>query len=762
MNLKSERAQALIGLGCVGVLALWALWAAQPSAPQPSDVPSGEFSAERAFRHVEALAQIPHPLGSPEHDVARGYVVDQFRDLGWNVEVDSTWIRKRRGRLLRYARLQNVVARRPSSASGPVVLFASHYDSVPTGPGAGDAATPVAAILESARALEREEIDVDLRVLITDGEEAGLLGAGAFARRHPWMREIDVVFNFEARGNHGIPWMFETGSQPGRWIELLAESVPRPFASSFSTAVYRQMPNDTDYSVFRRRSVPGLNFAMIGFHPAYHSMLDTPENLSLASLQHMGESVLGLARGVGASDWQEGADYEATFFNLLGSRFVHYPRWIDVLVLVVSVLGGFLWLARTRSRPWQALGRAAAVLAGVVAAVWGSWSILIKLFPDFVAAPNGAPYHQKWLVAGWVLISLAIALACARGIKSQSSALGAGLVLLAVLGLATAAFFAGGAYLFVWPLAAGVVGALASTWRPSYRWLWWTLAALPVPLLYAPLAREALLGLTPHGGWLVAALVTLGAAPLLVHLHQVKAGAKWTMALAAAGLVALLAAGAGAQPTAATPKPVRFAYVQDPDGTPMWVSRAKILDPWLEKAVAAGWTKRTVGDVGDYGVEHPSRGPQGPVWTASAPKLPTQPPSAEIVAQGRDDRGPWVDLQLGLSNAGAQLWISFETPPLAAQWLDYEDEPEDDGPIPAIMFLAPAKGEVVRLWLEDGGSLRGYVYEVRYGLPAFAPELPTTRIPSGSWVDFTTRLARRFEFDSVLTTPLSEEEVDSD
>src|SRR5947208_1402071 len=52
----------------------------------------------------------------------------------------------------------------------------------------------------------------DVMIVITDGEEAGLLGAAAFVREHPWAKDVGVTLNFEARGTSGRSYMFETGA----------------------------------------------------------------------------------------------------------------------------------------------------------------------------------------------------------------------------------------------------------------------------------------------------------------------------------------------------------------------------------------------------------------------------------------------------------------------------------------------------------------------------------------------------------------------
>ena len=50
------------------------------------------------------------------------------------------------------------------------------------------------------------------------------------------------------------------------------------FTSSLFSTVYRYMPNDTDLTVFRRRNIPGMNFAFIEGPTHYHTPLDNVAN----------------------------------------------------------------------------------------------------------------------------------------------------------------------------------------------------------------------------------------------------------------------------------------------------------------------------------------------------------------------------------------------------------------------------------------------------------------------------------------------------
>ena len=60
--------------------------------PEPAmiDAPPGRFAAARAMRHVEAIANAPHPMGSPAHAAARDYVVQVLDGLGIAHDIQRT------------------------------------------------------------------------------------------------------------------------------------------------------------------------------------------------------------------------------------------------------------------------------------------------------------------------------------------------------------------------------------------------------------------------------------------------------------------------------------------------------------------------------------------------------------------------------------------------------------------------------------------------------------------------------------------------
>src|SRR4030088_517756 len=235
----------------LGVLALCAgsiLRVARPPRPVRATAPDTVFSAERAMRHVEQIAQRPHPIGSADHDRVRDYIAGQLSALGLRPQIQRTTAIGTRYQ--EAGRVQNILARLPgNSPSGKVVLVMAHYDGVEAGPAASDDGAGSAALLETLRALRASKrlLAHDIVALFTDGEEAGLLGAAAFVREHPWAKDVAAVLNFEARGTSGRSFMFETGSGNLDVARALRSARDATAGSVFAT-IYRTLPNDTDLS----------------------------------------------------------------------------------------------------------------------------------------------------------------------------------------------------------------------------------------------------------------------------------------------------------------------------------------------------------------------------------------------------------------------------------------------------------------------------------------------------------------------------------
>ncbi|WBW99727.1 M28 family peptidase [Oceanirhabdus sp. W0125-5] len=302
------------------------------------DAPLDEFSATRAMKVLNNIAQKPHPIETEENEKVRNYLVEQLKDLGLEPQLNSTYSKNGN----REGNITNIIARLEGSAnSNDAILLVSHYDSVKYGPGAADAGSCVATIIETVRALKNEETLInDIIILITDGEEEYLLGAKAFVDEHPYFNDAKLVVNLEARGNSGIVTMFETGEGNSNIIGAMKKSVPHPFAFSATYEVYKQMPNGTDFTEFRNKGLNGLNFANINGAHTYHEPTDNIENYNKKTLQYYGTTILNLMRYLGNADLDKLNDTEidSVYFTLTKNIFINYSAKIAIPLSIFTIL----------------------------------------------------------------------------------------------------------------------------------------------------------------------------------------------------------------------------------------------------------------------------------------------------------------------------------------------------------------------------------------------------------------------------------------
>lgn len=108
-------------------------------------------------------------------------------------------------------------------------------------------------------------------VLLTDGEERGLLGTQAFVADDPLRATPLVVLNWEARGTSGPSLLFQTAPGNARLVQAYAAAAPHPAGDSSLAAAYEFLPNDTAFTEFLDAGRPGLNVAFIGDPARYHT-----------------------------------------------------------------------------------------------------------------------------------------------------------------------------------------------------------------------------------------------------------------------------------------------------------------------------------------------------------------------------------------------------------------------------------------------------------------------------------------------------------
>ena len=451
-------------------------------APVDADAPEVVFSADRADAILRDLLaeKLPHVAGSPQNSVVRNRVVAHLAAAGYEPEIQSLF--HCNPMFGGCSPVDNVIAVKPGSRGKYAILLTAHYDSNWAGPGAADDAAGVAAILEIARmAADFPAFDNDVIFLLTDAEEAGLIGADAFARHHPLFARVKAVINLEARGVAGPSAMFETGEGNRSVIRMLAKNVNRPVANSLTYEVYKRIPNDTDFTIYRKKGVMGVNFAFTQGVALYHSALDDPDHLELGSLQHHGDNAWGMLKAFGERDLTTINHAEdAAYIDLFGLGLSHYP--LSIAGGLVLFLGVWAMIAiglafrkefRYRQLRWGLLAIPllfAALLLGGYLLSWplGRW-------PELHPLEHPHPWVGRLtlflmlglLVYGTLKLFTSRVSACAWMVLAWAVVFLLGLVLTSKLAAAT--------YVAVLPLAMFALGSVIDLFRKKS----------PAPLLMA-------------------------------------------------------------------------------------------------------------------------------------------------------------------------------------------------------------------------------------------------------------------------------------
>ena len=471
-------------------------------SPAPTTADPTTFSAERAMASINRLADEPHSVLRREaHDRARDDVIGMFTDLGYTPTVHSDplfdfsipedketfdMLSAEQQAAVKDAPAETIVVDVPGKSERTMALMA-HYDSATveadenghqhitdgTSPGASDDGYGVAAIVETLRALKAEgrQPENSLKIVITDGEEIGLVGARNEMRHHRADYEnVDLVLNLEARGTSGPALMFETSSNNSAVAGYFLSHVKQPVAGSLFPSLYARMPNTTDMAAFIPEGFTVLNIATIGDAEHYHHPTDAPRYVDHSTLQHYGDQVLDLAQAW-AFDGQAPtltADGDLHFFQLWRGLTVRYPAAVGTglgCLAVIAALG--VVAVRARSLRWKrVLGSVwgltwRAAFASAAAGLVQRGAMAMKWAPESGLGPNPL---LVWMFAGGALIGAGLTAHFVvrrwkEGLGQET--LAAVLLLLAAACVPLMVLLPGAAYVLVLPTLALALTALA-------------------------------------------------------------------------------------------------------------------------------------------------------------------------------------------------------------------------------------------------------------------------------------------------------------
>lgn len=716
----------------VGLIAFFAIIRLSPPAAVANTAPASDFSSARAMEKLAPIVQAPHPIGSAENMRVRDYLMSELSALGLNPQVQrATGINQKRRNPVPAGVVENIVGRLPGTNSSRAILMVAHYDSVPTGTGTADDGASVAALLETARALKSSQaLKNDVIFLLTDGEEVGMLGAIAFAERHPWSKDVGMVMNFEALGTSGPTVMFETSNNNGWLIREFARGADRPVANSLTYELYKVLPFDTDMSVFKAGGLPGLNFASIVGAVNHHIETDNVSNLDERSLQHQGSSAVSLARHFGNLDLTNTSASNAVYFDLLSATLVHYPvGWVIPLCVIVLLIFIGVTILGFRKKQLTFKGFALGFLAFLInltivpVIIWLAWTVIKSVYPAYRALPQGGTYNGGYYMLSFVALAIGITALLYILFRKKISMLNllmGGLLCWLLLMVVTSLYMPGASYIFMWPLLFVLLGLayVFASGPPETvtgkRFGVLFLSAIPGIIILAPLVYLVSTGMGLGVAPVVMVLVVLLLGLLIPHFSYIQSSNKWVVpACAILVSIGFIAAGsftAGFDDK--HPKPNHLFYALSADSNQaVWGSLDGAADAWSSQALSAAPER---GGLSDY---FPSS--YGAFLKKPAPVTALAAPNVELKEENVSDGIRTVRVLVTSARLAPILSIyAYSGGEIVEAAIDGQQINRVFGDRVSINYYAPPKeGTEITLKMRSVEPVRIRVMDMSYGLP---------------------------------------------
>lgn len=173
-----------------------------------------------------------------------------------------------------------------------IALIGTHTDTVPTCTGANDNGSGLALLIELARVLTADARRPNVLYVATTGEEAGSIGAEAFARsRADWLRtNVDLAIAFDQIGGtevflsaHGSPLLNGALIRAAEENGYLLRRDDAP-GLGFRTGL-------SDVQPFASLGIPSAYLGGWTQDPVYHTAADQPGRTSPNSLKALGDII---------------------------------------------------------------------------------------------------------------------------------------------------------------------------------------------------------------------------------------------------------------------------------------------------------------------------------------------------------------------------------------------------------------------------------------------------------------------------------------
>ncbi len=573
---------------CIALLlALGYLATYMYKAPK-ADFQDPDFNLESTISHLEEIAKDAHPIGTSEHKRVHDYIASEATKMGYNVQLDTLVDHQNYWGYHTITDIHNIIITKIGTNPKGTIAFAAHYDSQPNTPGAADDAAPIATMLSIMETIKDKSYENDIAFIITDGEETGLSGASLFTQLNPLAPKIEFLFNFEARGNSGPLLGFEPNTKNNFTMDMYLD-LEYSMASSLMYDVYRLMPNDTDFTHFKKLDIGGISMAITEGFVNYHSMTDTPENIDKSSLYHYGKIITQLIDKLGNDSLEADHSYDMTYFNTIGYHSVQYkPIW-NLILLILSILLFVLYIPLLESKKsfvkiiiglFNTILFLALSLLCVFVISW----ILEIVYPHYKAFYSSNFYNAKEYFLGFIMIITLVFQLYGMLVKKDERInnlhLG-GIIFIIIIGIFSYIYIPSGSYIIIVPLFSFLLLQQLRRFVSDKRTVWIdTLSAVVPVILIAPTV------------YLVYVIFSVGQAELAMILYAIlmiylmpifkRSLRLWTMLILSLFLVSLIRGHTSSSITENQPYQANWTYVNSDDEE--WIMQKDDVLDQVEKA----------------------------------------------------------------------------------------------------------------------------------------------------------------------------------
>ncbi|WLW52960.1 M28 family metallopeptidase [Streptomyces sp. YU58] len=299
------RAAATAVVAAVSLLVGGSMAGAAPAGPALAaapDIPVAGVKAHLAqFQSIATANGGNRAHGRPGYRASLDYVKGKLDAAGFTTRIQQFTASGRVG--------YNLIADWPGGDTGQVVMAGSHLDSVSSGPGINDNASGSAAVLETALAVSRANLQPTkhLRFAWWGAEELGLVGSRYYVNSLSTgdRSRISGYLNFDMIGS----------PNPGYFVYDDDPAIEKTFQAYFTglgvpTEIETEGDGRSDHAPFKSAGVPvgGLftgasraktaaqvtkwgGTAGLAFDRCYHSSCDTTANINDTALDRNSDAI---------------------------------------------------------------------------------------------------------------------------------------------------------------------------------------------------------------------------------------------------------------------------------------------------------------------------------------------------------------------------------------------------------------------------------------------------------------------------------------